>query len=471
MTRKSILLFLTILINYCLAGTLVMKRGWGQNTPTVFGYVFLDENQSGVRDASEPGIVNVRVTDGYTIVQTDENGYYTFTTRDEYVITRIVIPSAFGPTTANGWFQRFDFTTQGDTANINFALNRSNWPEQISWWHTTDTHVDALNSNWGRHDATIRADVQQALSTDPAFVANTGDIVNVGRQSGDLVNFQVFRDYMAPLIQQGIPVFIAKGNNEDYPTPNYGSHKQPYDSRGFWRFMIEIGPLVFSHDIAGWHLIFIDNYDGSGGGSVLDDENDWRYQWLLEDLSLVPEGQPILFFTHRIRDGSSKSQLLERTLAGHNVQGAYFGDCHCFSEVPFAGTTAKSIGKRAWEEHFLIRQDAFYGRESEGLTTSVQTPVQLPKQFKLEQNYPNPFNPSTSICFWLWQQTFVKLEIHDIRGRVVRTLVNEVKSAGENTVVWDGLNDSGKSVANGIYFYSLKIDNNIVTSRKMLMLN
>jgi hypothetical protein len=80
-----------------------------------------------------------------------------------------------------------------------------------------------------------------------------------------------------------------------------------------------------------------------------------------------------------------------------------------------------------------------------------------PFEFALFQNYPNPFNQSTKIEFTLVKSGFVKLNIYDILGRKVKTLISEHLSAGYKSVLWDGKNDSEKEVSSGIYFYQLKV--------------
>jgi hypothetical protein len=82
----------------------------------------------------------------------------------------------------------------------------------------------------------------------------------------------------------------------------------------------------------------------------------------------------------------------------------------------------------------------------------------LPEVTKLLSNYPNPFNPSTNILFWLKQDARVRLEIFNSRGQRVRTLVNTSMPAGRHTVPWDGLDESGKRLASGVYLYRLEAD-------------
>ena len=72
------------------------------------------------------------------------------------------------------------------------------------------------------------------------------------------------------------------------------------------------------------------------------------------------------------------------------------------------------------------------------------------------KNYPNPFNPKTTIEFNLPQRGHVTLKIFNVRGELVNTLVDEVRSADKYTVVWDGTNERGGRVSSGVYFYELK---------------
>ncbi|MCJ7498340.1 MAG: T9SS type A sorting domain-containing protein, partial [candidate division Zixibacteria bacterium] len=80
-----------------------------------------------------------------------------------------------------------------------------------------------------------------------------------------------------------------------------------------------------------------------------------------------------------------------------------------------------------------------------------------PSEFILAQNYPNPFNLNTKIEFTLPHPGFASLNIYDLLGRKVKTLVSENLPPGYKSVFWDGKSDSGKEVASGIYFYQLKI--------------
>jgi ribosomal protein L11 methylase PrmA len=109
-------------------------------------------------------------------------------------------------------------------------------------------------------------------------------------------------------------------------------------------------------------------------------------------------------------------------------------------------------------------------RASLGLVTGVDIdPLPIPKTFELSQNYPNPFNPSTRISFSLPKPSPVSLQVFDMMGRVVATLVDEVLPAGNHATVWNGRTSDGRLMASGIYFYRLKADGYIATRKMMLL--
>lgn len=93
----------------------------------------------------------------------------------------------------------------------------------------------------------------------------------------------------------------------------------------------------------------------------------------------------------------------------------------------------------------------------------------LPGTFELSQNYPNPFNPSTEIRFSLAKPADVRLEIYDIMGRVVATLIQEPMTAGYHKVAWEGKNNTGQAVSSGVYFYRLTAGQ-FVATKKMVVI-
>jgi hypothetical protein len=93
----------------------------------------------------------------------------------------------------------------------------------------------------------------------------------------------------------------------------------------------------------------------------------------------------------------------------------------------------------------------------------------IPTVFNLAQNYPNPFNPYTEIKYELPVACHVNLEIYNVFGQKVATLVNEYQEAGDRAVRWYGLDDKEQTVSSGVYFYKLRAGS-YSEIRKMVLL-
>jgi len=93
----------------------------------------------------------------------------------------------------------------------------------------------------------------------------------------------------------------------------------------------------------------------------------------------------------------------------------------------------------------------------------------LPGSFSLEQNAPNPFNPQTRIEYSLPEAAEVKLVVYNVLGQQVNTLVDGFQEAGAKSVIWNGQDEKGTTVASGIYFYRMEAGDFAMT-RKMMML-
>lgn len=88
---------------------------------------------------------------------------------------------------------------------------------------------------------------------------------------------------------------------------------------------------------------------------------------------------------------------------------------------------------------------------------------------KLEQNYPNPFNRNTSIRFALSASSPVKLNVYDITGRLVRNIADGVHESGSYSIVWDGRDNNGRRMGNGVYFYRLDAGGGQKTMKAVLV--
>jgi flagellar hook assembly protein FlgD len=84
-------------------------------------------------------------------------------------------------------------------------------------------------------------------------------------------------------------------------------------------------------------------------------------------------------------------------------------------------------------------------------------------------NYPNPFNPSTEIKFDLPVNTNVSLEIFNIKGQKVMTLINDFYQAGSYSINWNGTDSNSKKVSSGIYFYKMTTEKETLIKKMMIL--
>jgi hypothetical protein len=108
------------------------------------------------------------------------------------------------------------------------------------------------------------------------------------------------------------------------------------------------------------------------------------------------------------------------------------------------------------------RQLSVVVRENRSMTT-------LPDRFDLAQNCPNPFNPTTQIRYSMPVAGQVHLEVLNVLGQHVATLVDGNRPAGVHQTAWEGIDDQGQSVASGVYFYRLRTDSFTQTRRMVLL--
>ena len=108
-----------------------------------------------------------------------------------------------------------------------------------------------------------------------------------------------------------------------------------------------------------------------------------------------------------------------------------------------------------------------FGQFTVSLSSSAD--VVLPGKFALHPNYPNPFNPATLITYDLPAESDIQLVIYDLMGRKVKTLINDVESAGRKTAVWYATDDFGNPVSAGVYLYRLHGGDKTFTRKMILM--
>jgi len=89
---------------------------------------------------------------------------------------------------------------------------------------------------------------------------------------------------------------------------------------------------------------------------------------------------------------------------------------------------------------------------------------------KLIGNYPNPFNPETTIKYNLSKPSYVEINIYNIKGQLINSMVNSDQYAGIHTIIWNGKNNSNDEVSSGLYLFKLVTDNKTIDINKCLLL-
>ena len=144
-----------------------------------------------------------------------------------------------------------------------------------------------------------------------------------------------------------------------------------------------------------------------------------------------------------------------------------------YGKVEFTFSPAGSLQKIKAAQASMTAVAVDASNSSVSLTVGAlfpapKTVTELPASVTLGQNYPNPFNPSTTITYDVQEAGDVRLDVHDMDGRLLRTLVDAPQQVGSYSVLWDGRAANGAVLPSGTYFYTLRSGGELLTRRMML---
>lgn len=256
------------------------------------GTVYEDTNRNGRRDAGEPGVAGVSVTDGFTVVSTNDAGHFELTPSPYAVFIYLSRPSGYG--VSGPWYQPL-------ANEVNFALKESDIDEaSFTLIHVTDNHLsDLAASQQGLRQFVAEVN---ALDPPPAFVFNTGDLVNCSKQLTTPVEvaeryFTAYADIMRAL---KMPFYNVAGDHSDvgyrmdqFPRTDFRCGKAMY-----WEYL---GPHYFSFEFGNLHIVSIDTVY-KGGTDQEYSETRWGREtmlpehlaWLRQDLQRRTPGTIVL---------------------------------------------------------------------------------------------------------------------------------------------------------------------------------
>jgi len=185
---------------------------------------------------------------------------------------------------------------------------------------------------------------------------------------------------------------------------------------------------------------------------------------------LIPDGSaiPIFKYAKHSPPWEPVDSVAGIRYQGENYRLVFFG--FGFEGMDTSGGLL--FGQYLSKPHFVMQRVLDWLQGHTDVPDFEEEYASIPKSIELFQNYPNPFNPNTSIQFTVnrgQSPVRITLKIYNIRGQLLRTLVNEDKAGGNYTILWDGRDEDGKAVSSGIYFYKLTAGSSSEV-RKMVLL-
>ncbi len=181
----------------------------------------------------------------------------------------------------------------------------------------------------------------------------------------------------------------------------------------------------------------------------------------IEKIQMILEPRPgrngdIIFQYHTIWNQNSNRNFSTTGIMNHdNTVGLQYA---FFNRYPASATPLQAgLAIRFTTD----APDNFVSADSETLP--------LNSNIVLRQNYPNPFNPETTISFSIPTSSQVKLDVYNVRGQYIDTIVEDNLNAGNHEFVWNGKDRFGKQVGSGVYLYKLKTNTDTLTKRMLLL--
>lgn len=246
------------------------------------GIVFLDTNNNGVWDKGEGGVRNVPVSDGETIVLTDNEGKYVLETQEENPIVFVSFPSGYFP---KKFWQ--EVKNKGNVEHIDFPLYKINEKSRFFIIQVTDIHV-TFSDICSKSVGDFLTEVNELR---PDFVVATGDLVmDVNPLKTEEEVTKYYQLYIQLMRNIYAPLFNIPGNHEH---PWKIAPSSPLYNRGAFKHFL--GPLYYSFDYSGWHFVMLEATINEKVQSGFDEK---QLKWLEKDLSLSKD-KPTVIFTHQ----------------------------------------------------------------------------------------------------------------------------------------------------------------------------
>ncbi|MDY0150666.1 MAG: choice-of-anchor J domain-containing protein [Candidatus Cloacimonas sp.] len=224
-------------------------------------------------------------------------------------------------------------------------------------------------------------------------------------------------------------------------------------------------------------------YSGAKMAACIDATNMPNNDWLISPYVDLGTNSGVTFFarSHTAQYGLERIRVAVTTDSLSMPPEVVYISGDTYVEVPatwsqfsydlsaFNGQRVRIAIQCVSDDAFILWLDDFAFVGLGGNIVALEDNTSAPQLTKLYRNYPNPFNPETTIRYSIAEPAQVLVEVFNMKGQRVRTLVNEHKMMGEYYAVWNGKDDRGASVSSGVYYYKLSSGRFCATQKMILM--
>ena len=267
---------------------LALAGGPSSAQPNLTGIVFVDRNANGSRDAGEPGLAGVSVSDQNKVVVTGADGTFRIAHSIGSGVLFVSVPDGYR---AVGPFWRKADSASAERG-FSFPLAPAPASAEFSFIHASDTHISPASL---ARTQRLRAIVD---SVRPAFVLITGDLVKDALRVGEAEATGYYDLFQSERDKFSAPVWLVPGNHENFGIERHlslVSPRHPLYGRGMYHHYF--GPDYYSFTSGGVHFV---------GLNTVDIDDLWYYghvdstqvEWLSRDLAAVPANVPVVTFNH-----------------------------------------------------------------------------------------------------------------------------------------------------------------------------
>lgn len=256
----------------------------------VTGVVFDDANRNGRRDAGEPGIAGVSISDLRDVVVTGSEGRYALATAPDAAVIAASLPD--GWSAGGSWWRLLGGGAGSSSASFDFALVRRPPAASFTFLHASDTHLSEASLP---RTQKLRALVEKQR---PDFVLITGDLIADALRVGEKEARGQYELLAKELAAFAVPVFAVPGNHDLFGIERASSlvgRDHPMYGRALCRSYV--GPEYFSFNWGGVHFVglqSVDFEDTEYYGHV----DATQLEWMRRDLARVPSHVPVVTFNH-----------------------------------------------------------------------------------------------------------------------------------------------------------------------------